>query len=147
MATPKEQASPKSGDDDTAFSLSGCTAIATLPATDIERARRFYSEKLGLTPTPGAASGNYLYRCGATSFALRETTGKASGTHDQLTLLVTDLDSVVRHLRMRGVVFAGDIVEDGRTRTAWFKDSEGNGLMVREILACPAPTARELFTE
>lgn len=34
-----------------------------------------------------------------------------------------------------------------QSRTAWFKDSEGNGLMVREILACPAPTARELFTE
>jgi catechol 2,3-dioxygenase-like lactoylglutathione lyase family enzyme len=42
----------------------------TLPATNLERAKRFYAEKLGLTPeseTPDVVT----YRCGAaTSFIL-----------------------------------------------------------------------------
>lgn len=30
--------------------LANCRVHATLPATDLERARRFYHEKLGLSP-------------------------------------------------------------------------------------------------
>lgn len=145
IAVPREQTSPRTGADDTVFSLSGYMAIATLPASDIERARRFYTEKLGLTDVPGAAPGNYLFRCGGTTFALYETTGRASGTHNQMGFSVSDLDAVVRHLRRRGVVFIGDIAEDERTRTAWFKDSEGNLLTLREILACPAPNDGRLL--
>jgi predicted enzyme related to lactoylglutathione lyase len=140
-AAPRDQTSPGTGGDDTGFSLSGFMAIATLPATDIERARRFYTEKLGLTAIPGAAPGHYLYRSGGTTFALYETTEAAAGTHDQMAFSVSDLNTVVRHLKTRGVVFTRDIAEDERTRTAWFKDSEGNLLMLREILACPAPNA------
>jgi len=139
MGVVKEQISRRTGEDDRGFSLSECKAVTTLPATDIERARRFYAEKLGLTSTPGAAPGHYLYQCGGATFALYETAGKASGTHDQMGFSVSDLETVVRQLKARGVVFTGDITEDERTRTAWFKDSEGNLLMVREILACPAP--------
>jgi predicted enzyme related to lactoylglutathione lyase len=141
MAVPREQSSPRTGGDDTVFSLSGYMAIATLPASDIERARRFYTEKLGLTAIPGAAPGHYLFRCAGTTFALYETTGRASGTHDQMAFSVSDLDTVVRHLKRRGVVFTRDIAEDERTRTAWFKDGEGNLLMLREILACPTRNA------
>lgn len=139
MGVVKEQISRRTGEDDTGFSLSECRAVAMLPATDIERARRFYAEQLGLTSTPGAAPGHYLYQCGGATFALYETPGTASGTHDQMGFTVTDLETVMRQLKARGVVFTGDIAEDERTRTAWFKDSEGNLLIVREILACPAP--------
>ena len=142
MGVVREQISRRTGEDDTGFSLSECRAIATLPATDIERARRFYAEQLGLTPTPGAAPGHYLYHCGGTTFALYETAGRASGTHNQVAFSVSDLATVVRQLKARGVVFTGAIAEDEHTRTAWFKDSEGNLLMVREILACPAPTGQ-----
>jgi predicted enzyme related to lactoylglutathione lyase len=139
MGVTHEQISPRTGEEDAGFSLSGCKPLATLPATDIDRARRFYAEKLGLDGTPGAAPGNYLYQCGGAMFALYETPGRASGTHNQMAFTVPDLETVVRQLKARGVAFTGDIAEDERTRTAWFKDSEGNLLMVREILACPAP--------
>jgi predicted enzyme related to lactoylglutathione lyase len=139
MGVTHEQISPRTGEEDAGFSLSDCKALATLPASDIDRARRFYAEKLGLIGTPGAAPGHYLYQCGGAMFALYETPGRASGTHHQLAFTVPDLETVVRQLKGRGVAFTGDIAEDERTRTAWFKDSEGNLLMVREILACPAP--------
>lgn len=139
MDAAKAQISPRTDGDDGGFSLSECTAIATLPAPDIERARRFYAEKLGLTPNPGAAPGHYLYRCGGAAFVLYETSGRASGTHNQMAFTVPDLDTVVRRLKARGVTFTGDVAEDEHTRTAWFRDSEDNLLMVREILACPVP--------
>lgn len=139
MAVSKEQISPRTSEHDAGFSLSECSVIAKLPAADIERARRFYSEKLGLAATPGAAPGHFLYQCGGTTFALYETPGRASGTHDQMVFSVSDLETVVRQLKARGVVFTGDIAADEHTQTAWFKDSEGNLLSVREILACPAP--------
>jgi predicted enzyme related to lactoylglutathione lyase len=139
MAVVKDQISPRTTEDDAGFSLSECRPVATLPATDIDRARRFYAEKLGLTPTPGAAPGHCLYQCGGAMFAVYESLGRASGTHGQMAFSVSDLETVVRQLKARGVVFTGEIIEDERTRTAWFKDSEGNLLSVREILACPVP--------
>jgi catechol 2,3-dioxygenase-like lactoylglutathione lyase family enzyme len=46
--------------------------VATrLPARDLERARRFYADKLGLEPAE-ARPGGLLYRCGGGSFALFE---------------------------------------------------------------------------
>jgi predicted enzyme related to lactoylglutathione lyase len=139
MAVPEAKINPQADADDATFSLAGYRVMATLPAADIERARRFYGEKLGLIPVPGAAPAHYLYHCGGATFSLYETSGRASGTHQQMGFSVSDLDAVVRVLRARGVAFTGDIAEDERTRTAWFKDSEDNVLMLREILACPSP--------
>ena len=133
--------------NDAEFSLSECKAIATLPATDVERARLFYAEKLGLTATPGAAPRHYIFQCGGAAFALYETPGRASGTHNQMAFSVSDLDTAVRQLKARGVAFTGNIAEDERTRTAWFEDSEGNLLMLRQILACPTPNVPRFEVE
>lgn len=143
-AAPDTKATSQTDADHAPFSLAGSRVMATLPAADIERARRFYAEKLGLTSTPGAAPAHYLFHCGGASFSLYETSGRASGTHQQVGFSVSDLDAVMRELRSRGVVFMGDIAEDERTRTSWFKDSEGNVLMLREILACPSPQQQSL---
>jgi catechol 2,3-dioxygenase-like lactoylglutathione lyase family enzyme len=49
--------------------------VATrLPAQDLERARRFYADKLGLEPTD-ERPGGLLYRTGAGEFVLFESTG------------------------------------------------------------------------
>jgi catechol 2,3-dioxygenase-like lactoylglutathione lyase family enzyme len=50
-----------------------------LPAKNLERARRFYCEKLGLEPTEERLGG-VLYRCGGTFFAVFESAGSASDT-------------------------------------------------------------------
>jgi predicted enzyme related to lactoylglutathione lyase len=139
MDVAKGQTSPRTAGNEEGFSLSQSQATAKLPARNIERARRFYAEKLRLASIPGAAPGHYLCRCGGTIFVLYETSGRASGTHVQMEFVVSDLETAVRQMEARGVVFAGDIAEDGHTRTARFNDSEDNLLAVREILACPAP--------
>jgi len=119
--------------------------VATrLPAQDLERARAFYAEKLGLEPVD-ERPGGLRYRCGAGSFALFASTGAASGDHTQMGWEVDDIEAAVHHLRSRGVVFEEVDVPGLRTvdgiaevegnypssggvgeRAAWFRDSEGN---------------------
>jgi catechol 2,3-dioxygenase-like lactoylglutathione lyase family enzyme len=122
--------------------------VATrLPAKDLERARRFYSEKLGLEPIE-ERPGGLRYRCASSSFALFTSAGAASGTHTQMGWEVADIDATVATLRSRGVVFEeydlpglktvngiatiqGNYPSKGvGERGAWFRDSEGNLLGV-----------------
>src|SRR6266536_196491 len=77
---------------------------ATRPATDLERARRFYSEKLGLTPE-SEAPGGVFYRSGDTRFLVFPSGETASGTHTQLGWTVDDIEAEVAALKARGVIF------------------------------------------
>ena len=118
--------------------------VATrLPARDLDRARRFYAEKLGLDPVE-ERPGGLLYRCASGAFALFESAGEANGTHTQMGWEVTDIFATVAALRARGVIFEeydlpGLVTRDGIARIegnypskgsgeygAWFRDSEGN---------------------
>jgi catechol 2,3-dioxygenase-like lactoylglutathione lyase family enzyme len=119
-----------------------------LPAQDLERARRFYSEKLGLEPVD-ERPGGLLYRCGGADFALFRSAGASPGTFTQMALEVDDLRAVMDELKRRGVVFEevdlpglktvdgvaevqGNYPSKGATGElgAWFRDSEGNMLGV-----------------
>ncbi len=123
--------------------LADAQVSTRLPAKDLGRARKFYSEKLGLEPVE-ERPGGLRYQCGETSFALFESAGSASGTHTQMAWEVDDIEAAVAALRARGVVFqeydapglttrggvaeiAGNYPSKGvGERGAWFTDSEGN---------------------
>jgi catechol 2,3-dioxygenase-like lactoylglutathione lyase family enzyme len=126
--------------------------VATrLPAQDLERARAFYAEKLGLEPVE-EREGGLRYVCAAGEFALFESVGTASGAHTQMGWEVEDIEATVRELRARGVVFEeydlpglktidgiteieGNYPSKGRgERAAWFRDSEGNMLGIGQPL-------------
>lgn len=113
---------------------------ATLPCSDFERAKAFYEEKLGLTPSEENPGGAF-YDMGENSrFLLFPSGGKASGDHTQAGFRVQDIESTVADLRSRGVEFQeydtpqlkteNGIANTGPVRAAWFKDSEGNVLGV-----------------
>jgi catechol 2,3-dioxygenase-like lactoylglutathione lyase family enzyme len=118
--------------------------VATrLPAQDLERARKFYAEKLGLEPVE-EREGGLRYVCAGGEFALFESIGSAAGDHTQMGWEVEDIEATVRELRARGVVFEeydfpsletvdgiadieGNYPSKGSAeRGAWFRDSEGN---------------------
>ena len=123
--------------------LENAEVSTRLPAHDLERARAFYSQKLGLEPVE-EREGGLRYRCGNCYFSVFQSAGRASGDHTQIALEVGDLESVVAELRRRGVVFEEVDVPGLRTvdgiadvagnypskgvgeRAAWFRDSEGN---------------------
>lgn len=127
--------------------------VATrLPCQDLERARRFYSEKLGLEPSD-EREGGYLYRFGETEFALFQSGGAASGDHTQMGIEVADIEALVADLRDRGAPlesyeFAGFEQRDGILdipgtypsknasveRAIWLRDSEGNLIGFAELV-------------
>jgi catechol 2,3-dioxygenase-like lactoylglutathione lyase family enzyme len=128
--------------------LADARCAARLPAQDLDRARRFYADKLGLEPVEERAGG-LLYRpAGGGEFGVFLSAGASPGTFSQMGFEVDDLDAVVRVLRERGVVFEdvdlpglettdgiatidGNYPSKGRgERAAWFRDSEGNMLGV-----------------
>jgi len=134
--------------------LSGAELAVRLPAQDLDRARAFYAEKLGLEPVD-ERQGALLYSCGGQEFAVFQSVGKASGDHTQLGFVVPDLDVAVAELRARGLELEdadaadwGDLdVTDGIVtvpdyypskpatgeRAIWFRDSEGNLLGLGEF--------------
>ena len=128
--------------------------VATrLPAQDLERARAFYADKLGLEPIE-ERPGGLRYQCGSGRFTLFESAGAPSGDYTQMAWEVDDIETVVEELRRRGVMLEEVDVPGLRTvdgiaevegnypsagvgeLAAWFRDSEGNllgiGQAVRE---------------
>jgi catechol 2,3-dioxygenase-like lactoylglutathione lyase family enzyme len=119
--------------------------IATrLPAQDLERARAFYAETLGLEPIE-ERPGGLRYRCENGEFGLFESAGASPGTFTQMGWEVDDIEATVAELRERGVEFeevdlpglrtvdgiaevAGNYPSKGGKgeRAGWFRDSEGN---------------------
>jgi catechol-2,3-dioxygenase len=117
-------------------------AEATLPAQDIERAKAFYAEQLGLSPTSEDKVGVHFV-VGGTRFRLFRSGGSASGSHTQLALMVGDVAAQVSALRSRGVRFeeydypnlktVDGVADLGYAKAAWFKDSEGNLLGIAQL--------------
>jgi catechol 2,3-dioxygenase-like lactoylglutathione lyase family enzyme len=126
--------------------------VATrLPAQDLERARAFYAEKLGLEPVE-ERPGGLRYVCASGEFALFASAGGASGDHTQMGWEVDDIEATVTELRSRGVIFEEYDLPGLRTvdgiadiegnypskgigeRGAWFRDSEGNMLGIGQPL-------------
>ncbi|ULL00231.1 VOC family protein [Bradyrhizobium sp. I71] len=125
--------------------LINAKVAARLPARDLNRARAFYSEKLGLDPVE-QREGGLRYVCAGGEFAIFVSAGMQSGTHTQMAWEVEDIETTVRELRARGVEFeeydlpglktvdgiaeiTGNYPSKGiGERGAWFRDSEGNVL-------------------
>jgi predicted enzyme related to lactoylglutathione lyase len=113
--------------------------MASLPASDIDRARSWYEEKLGLTPAQAIDDGSLMYMQSADSgFLVYPSEFAGTNQATAAGLAVKDFDAALAELRANGVVFEEyDMGEDFRTvdgvvtapdgrRAAWFKDSEGN---------------------
>ena len=108
----------------------------TLPAADLARAKKFYAEKLGLTPSSESPNGVFYVTGGGTRFILYPTPNSTRAGHTQIGFSVDDIDKEVAGLRAAGVRFEEydfpgfktehAIAQTGETRAAWFKDSEGN---------------------
>ena len=135
-----------------AASLRDATIAVRLPAQDLDRARRFYAEVLGLEPAE-TREGGLRYVCGDTEFVVFASSGRPSGEHTQMGFYVSDIEATVAELSGRGVMFdqveMGDLPVHGvivdipgtypstgavGERAAWFRDSEGNLLGVAQLV-------------
>lgn len=116
-----------------------------LAASDLERAKRWYADKLGLEPVEEDEYGGLQYETGGGTFLVYLSEFAGTNRATAAGFRVEDFDAAVAELRSRGVAFEDvDFGEFGSTvdgvistpsgdRAAWFKDSEGNILSLSTI--------------
>jgi predicted enzyme related to lactoylglutathione lyase len=126
--------------------LTDAPLTASVPAHDIERAKRWYEEKLGVTPTQDLGPAGQLYSTGGTNWVIYQTPSAGTGKHTIAAWIVPDLEATVKELRAKGVKFEdyalgdqGPTTENGIARdpsggaAAWFTDSEDNILVITQL--------------
>jgi predicted enzyme related to lactoylglutathione lyase len=126
--------------------LSNARLVANIPAQDIERAMRWYQEKLGLRPTMDLGVAGQLYQSGGVYWLIYQTSAAGTGKHTVASWVVPRIDDAMSDMRSKGVVFEdydmgeqGPTTENGVARgpdggaSAWFTDSEGNILALTEL--------------
>lgn len=108
---------------------------AALPVQDLDRAKKFYAEKLGFTPISETPAG-VDYQCKNSWISLYPSQGGSTGEFTQAGWRTDNIEGKVAELKSRGVIFeeydlpkfktVNSIVTIGPIRAAYFKDSEGN---------------------
>ena len=120
--------------------LSDRRVYATIPATDLARAKRWYEEKLGLKPRGEEAMGAIYDLGGGTGFLLYPTPNAGKAPNTLMTFASKDVPGDVKALRAKGVVFEeydfpglktnDGVAKLGDRNGAWFKDADGNILAI-----------------
>ncbi|MER7518475.1 VOC family protein [Streptomyces sp. NPDC126499] len=121
--------------------LADSPVAAIIPAKDLDRAKRFYTETLGFTLTKESPEDTRL-EGGGSILGLYETPYGGQAQHTLASFKVDDLDASMSELREKGVTFeqydlpdlktVDGVVETDTLRGSWFKDSEGNILCMME---------------
>lgn len=127
------------------MSLTHSAVAVMLPVRDVDRARTFYSESLGLdyTGTNDEGSATYALDGGTTLMLLPRPDSRPTGS-TAMSFEVTDLAAEVTALEGHGVAFEDYDLPDLRTtdhvadlgteRAAWLKDPDGNVLCLHEVV-------------
>lgn len=116
-------------------------ATATIAVKDIEVAKGFYENTLGLKPVRTDEPGVLLYTSGSSTVLVYESQYAGTNKATAATwILGDDVEGVVQALKAKGVAFEqydlpgttrkGDVHVTGRIKAAWFKDPDGNILGV-----------------
>ena len=122
--------------------LGKADATPMIAVRDLDRARTFYEQTLGLRAVDDFGEG-FVVRSGDTEFNVYRSEFAGTNKATALTFEVDDLESEVGDLKEKGIFFEkydvegltpkGDIFEgEGGFKTAWFKDPDGNILSLAE---------------
>ena len=84
--------------------LSNARLVANIPAQDIERAMRWYQEKLGLRPTMDLGVAGQLYQSGGVYWLIYQTSAAGTGKHTVASWVVPSIDDAMRDMRAKGVI-------------------------------------------
>lgn len=116
-------------------------AAANIAVKDLEVAKRFYGETLGLTQVGSEADELIVFRSGNSMINVYRSKYAGTNQATALTWVVGEgVESVVEALKAKGISFEhydmpeirreGDVHIDGNMKVAWFKDPDGNILNI-----------------
>ena len=99
---------------------------------DLQRAKSFYVGTLGLEVESEGTSDMEL-RCGQVTLDVFDPSSidqPFAPSPAGVALRVADVDAAREELESKGVVFDGDTIVTDVCKQAWFKDPDGNALML-----------------
>jgi catechol 2,3-dioxygenase-like lactoylglutathione lyase family enzyme len=110
--------------------IAGLDFVA-IPSQDSDRAAAFYGETLGLRRDDKA---RYEFWAGATCLSIWEP-DKLGGSfapqrNGHVALHVDDMVAARKELEAKGIEFLGDTLDTGVCHMAFFRDPDGNDLML-----------------
>ena len=117
-------------------------ATPMIAVKDLDRARKFYEDTLGLETKDEMGGELLMMKSGDTLINVYRSEFAGTNKATALTFDVDDIDKEVSELKEKGIFFEhydvegltpkGDIYEGERMKTAWFKDPDGNILSLIE---------------
>jgi len=105
--------------------LNDSTVVAIAAVKDLDEAKKFYGETLGLTQT-NENPGGVEYSSGSGRIFVYPS--EYAGTNQATTAnwKVDDIEAVVNELKSKGVTFLGEPYNNQGNRLVFFADRDGN---------------------
>ena len=116
-------------------------AAATIAVKNLEKAKKFYEDTLGLTQVGAEGEEAIIFKSGNSIVNVYHSQYAGTNKATAVTWVVgQDLEGVVQQLKAKGVMFEhydmpgvtreGDVHVGGNMKVAWFKDPDGNILNI-----------------
>jgi catechol 2,3-dioxygenase-like lactoylglutathione lyase family enzyme len=115
--------------------LSDKNAVATVAVRDLDRARKFYEQTLGLT-TIMESEEVLAFKSGSSTIFVYRSQYAGTNKATAVTWVTDEIEDTVKTLKGRGVSFEHydlpnmsrdrDLHVAGTMKAAWFKDPDGN---------------------
>jgi catechol 2,3-dioxygenase-like lactoylglutathione lyase family enzyme len=116
-------------------------AVANIAVKNLETAKKFYEETLGLTQIGAEGQEVIVFRSGSSTIYVYKSQYAGTNQATALTWVVgKEIEGIVRKLKDKGVTFEhydmpdvtreDDIHVSGNMKVAWFKDPDGNILNI-----------------
>ena len=122
--------------------LGKANATPMIAVKDLDRARKFYEETLGLEAKEEMGGEVLTVQSGSTPITVYKSEFAGTNKATALTFEVDNLEDEVSELKGKGIFFEsydmpgmekqGDIYVAEGVKTAWFKDPDGNILSLFE---------------
>lgn len=123
--------------------LSQFKAFPVVPSKDLDRAKAWYEEKTGMTPTKVDPGGLWYECAGGTWFLVTGSAYAGTAQNTAATFQVVGIEDMMSKLRERGLGFEEYDLPDFKTvdglfamgpyKAAWFKDVDGNIIELSEV--------------
>ncbi len=116
-------------------------AAANIAVKNLETAKKFYEDTLGLTQTGAEDQEVIVFRSGNSTVNVYRSQYAGTNQATAVTWMVgEDIEGVVQQLKAKGIIFEhydmpgvtreGDVHIAGDMKVAWFKDPDGNILNI-----------------
>jgi catechol 2,3-dioxygenase-like lactoylglutathione lyase family enzyme len=117
--------------------LGDIDAAANIAVKNLNAAKKFYKDTLGLKQVGAEGQELIVFRSGNSTIYVYESQYAGTNQATAITWVVgEDIENVIRRLKDKGVIFEyydipdmtrqGDVHVGGNMKVAWFKDLDGN---------------------